>query len=346
MKILYIFFHISLCAYLIISCGDGSKNIRAQRLSKNIIEEYDIIRISLAGKLADRSSEISGLCWFNDHLILLPQYPERFGDNIGKIFFIRKKIIENYLTGKSTTPILPEYYKINLSNLRKYFRNGSGFESITTDDTIAYFTLEHISNVKTETLLMFGKIDPVKFEIIIDEKSIQTEPSENQFYNLSSESIIAFNDQIIPIYEVHGGNIIKSPTVSVFDSELNFLRKIDFPQIEYRITDVTSVDDSGRFWAINYLYPGDFEKLNPSADIISDLYGIGSSHLEFDPIERIIQFQVSGNEIILSNHRPFYLKLEDNKGRNWEGIAKMDSLGFLIVTDKYPETILAFLKTP
>jgi hypothetical protein len=32
--------------------------------------------------------------------------------------------------------------------------------------------------------------------------------------------------------------------------------------------------------------------------------------------------------------------------RNWEAIARMDDLGFLIATDEHPQTILAFVAIP
>ena len=32
--------------------------------------------------------------------------------------------------------------------------------------------------------------------------------------------------------------------------------------------------------------------------------------------------------------------------RNWEGIVRLDNRGFLLVTDQYPVTILAFVPSP
>ena len=40
----------------------------------------------------------------------------------------------------------------------------------------------------------------------------------------------------------------------------------------------------------------------------------------------------------------FQLKLiDDQNARNWEAIARLDNLGYLLATDKYPETIFAFV---
>ena len=328
-----------LFSLLLNSCDESVE----KKYDDNIIQEYDIIKIDLSGELSDRSSEISGLCWFGDNLIILPQYPQRFGNEAGKIFFIPKNRLKSYIEGASKEAIKPSSYEIDLTRIARYFRPGSGFEAISIIDTTAFFTIEYISSGSTETLLIKGEIDSSAKAIYIDEKSIITLPADLQIYNMSCESLFTFNNLLYPIFEASGKNVNTSPKVSVFDNDLKFVRKIDFPTVEYRITDVTSVDDSGRFWAINYFYPGDKNKLTPAIDSIIQIHGIGKSNSQYDPLERLIQFQLTDNGIKISKHRPIYIKLEDNTGRNWEGLAKYDSLGFFIATDRYPETILAFL---
>ncbi|MDX1700980.1 MAG: hypothetical protein R3250_10200, partial [Melioribacteraceae bacterium] len=218
----------------------------------NFIREYNITKIDLMGELSDRSSEISGLCWFGNKLIILPQYPQRFGDESGKIFFIERAKLKKYIEGDIRTPIEPSSYNIDLSNVGKYFNMGSGFEAISVIDTTAFFTVEYLSSVNTETLLIRGAIDTSAREIFIDEKSIVSDPTDLRIYNMSCESILAMNDHLYPIFEANGKNVIDSPKVSVFNNNLQFKNKIDFPTVEYRITDVTNPDDSGKFWGINY----------------------------------------------------------------------------------------------
>jgi len=44
------------------------------------------------------------------------------------------------------------------------------------------------------------------------------------------------------------------------------------------------------------------------------------------------------------NQPPVELELIDAQtSRNWEGIARLDKRGFLVVTDEHPGTILAFI---
>jgi hypothetical protein len=65
------------------------------------------------------------------------------------------------------------------------------------------------------------------------------------------------------------------------------------------------------------------------------------------PVERVIEFQIQDDKIVRTNTPPINIKLSEiSDSRNWEGIARLDNLGFLIVTDKFPGTILAFLSYP
>ena len=58
----------------------------------------------------------------------------------------------------------------------------------------------------------------------------------------------------------------------------------------------------------------------------------------------MVQFQIENDKIKLVNLTPIEIKLSLNgDSRNWEGIVKYDSLGFLLITDKFPKTILAYI---
>ena len=106
-------------------------------------------------------------------------------------------------------------------------------------------------------------------------------------------------------------------------------------------------DSSGRFWAINYLYPGDVQKLTPAEDGLTRQYGQGSSHAQSENVERLVEFQVIGEKIVRTQSPPIQLVLAaSGEARNWEGIVRLEGVGFLLVTDQYPETILGFVSYP
>jgi hypothetical protein len=64
-------------------------------------------------------------------------------------------------------------------------------------------------------------------------------------------------------------------------------------------------------------------------------------------VERLVEFQFSEAGIVFSDHPPIQLALQDRQtSRNWEAIARLDEMGFLLATDRHPATILAFVPYP
>jgi hypothetical protein len=113
------------------------------------------------------------------------------------------------------------------------------------------------------------------------------------------------------------------------------------------VTDATAVDGNGRFWVINYLYPGDITKLNIAQDGIAAQFGMGATHAASQTVERLIELQLITDGITLTDTPPIQLELlPDDEARNWEGIVRLDDAGFILATDKFPETILGFVERP
>ena len=105
------------------------------------------------------------------------------------------------------------------------------------------------------------------------------------------------------------------------------------PNIDFRITDATNVDSIGKFYALNYYYPGEFLKLKPN---------IKNKDIA---IEQILELQIINNQIIRTDKTPIKISnLNAKNGRNWEGIVRLNN-GFLIITDMFPETIMAYYKS-
>ena len=93
---------------------------------------------------------------------------------------------------------------------------------------------------------------------------------------------------------------------------------------------------------MNYFFPGDVHLL-PASDPLAEKYGEGETHQSFDPVERLVEFQITEDGINISDQPPFQFRLlPDNEARNWEGLVLLDESGFLVVTDKFPTTILGF----
>ena len=82
---------------------------------------------------------------------------------------------------------------------------------------------------------------------------------------MSFESIINHDKRLLLLYEANGSNLREDPYQLSFSLTDLSLTKIKSPNIEYRITDATKVENN-KFWAINYYWPGDKKDLKPGLD--------------------------------------------------------------------------------
>jgi hypothetical protein len=149
------------------------------------------------------------------------------------------------------------------------------------------------------------------------------------------------------IHEANGAKVNPHPVAHVFDFSLGYLGAVPVPNIEFRVTDATELDRDGRFWVINYFYPPESDKLDPANDLWAIKFGEGPSHAKCATVERLLQFRYTEQGILKTDVPPIQLQLVSTEVcRNWEGLVRLPGRGFLLVTDKYPETILGFLPQP
>ena len=93
---------------------------------------------------------------------------------------------------------------------------------------------------------------------------------------------------------------------------------------------------------INYLWSDDLF-IQQDDDEFWQQYGQGKSHASSKNVERLIELQWTGTEIQRTDRAPLNLALVTSTGRNWEGLVRLDDLGFLLVTDKHPKTLLGYV---
>jgi hypothetical protein len=153
--------------------------------------------------------------------------------------------------------------------------------------------------------------------------------------------------KVITFYEINGANLNPQPVAHVYDEELQSLGTSPCPTLEYRITDATAADERGRFWVANFFFPGDRDKIRPAPDALAKLYGIGPTHQQREAVERLVEMQYRDEAIVFTKTPVIQLQLNDDAHcRNWEGIVRLEGRGFLLMTDEYPRTILAFVAAP
>ena len=291
-----------------------------------------IQEIELEGIITNPKQEISGMDWYNDNLFLLP---ENLG---GYLFMVKKNEIQKQLSLQKGS-IKPIKTIFNTPDYSKSISGFDGFEAIAFYENSIYVTIEADENGEMVGYIAWGNIDPISYEINILEKNIQKISTPIQIDNLSYESIIRHENNLLLLYEANGSSLRKDPYQLLISLNDFSSKKIKGPNIEYRITDATKVRKN-KFWAINYYWPGDKKNLKPSLDKLSKNKKTNSDQT----IERLVEFKIKKNSISLTRKKPINLILEEGNSRNWEAIVRFGESGFLIATDKYPRMILAYIK--
>ncbi len=305
-----------------------------------IVAEQPVIRIPLTGPVAHPNAEVSGLAWYGEHLILLPQYPSRLDD---ALFALAKSDILAYLDGAGAQPLEPQPISFDDAGISSQIDQFQGYEAIAFAGERVYLTIESGRGADMLGYLVSGSIAQDLNALHLDAIPRPPIAPQTTLDNATDESLIVMDDLIFTLYEENGASVNDAPVAQRFDVVLTSLDTIPFPQIEYRITDAAEMDTDRRFWAINYFFPGD--KAQAPEDPLVAMYGQGKTHSQHAWVERLVMFHYAESGITLVDQVPIYLELSD-EARNWEGLVKLDTRGFLLITDKFPETILGFVKHP
>lgn len=311
---------------------------------KAAVTEAPVIEIPISGPLSDAKAEISGLAWYGENLILLPQYPSRFDNHL---FYLPKQDVIAFLDGTLADPLTPQQIPFIAPDLLQ-IKDYEGLEAVAFYNDQIFVTSETGGGDPMLGYLIAGEIEPDLSAVRLDTAVLTPIQPPADISNYSDETLMVDGDRLLTIYEANGRNVNPNPQAHQFDMGLESNGTLPFPNIEYRITDATAVDENGRFWAINYLFPGNLKKLDPAEDMLRAKYGAGLSHADSQIVERLVEFQIETDGIRLIDAPPIQLELlADDIARNWEGIVRLDeNNGFLIVTDDHPTTILAFVSKP
>jgi hypothetical protein len=301
-------------------------------------------QIPLVGPIASPEAEISGMAWYGDILILIPQYPNHFPLNgEGSVFALHKSDVLDFIQGRSNKPLSPIQIAFSAPNLESSIRGFEGFESIAIDGDQVFMTIEAKPSGMMGYLIA-GTIASDLSEIRVDPTRISQILPQTGLPNFSDEALLVFGSRLITIYEVTGEPFNPAPVAHMYDFDLQLQDTLAFPNIPYRISDATPPDDSGRFWAINFTLRGNEDSGPPTESLMDEVWKEIS---QFETLERLVEFQFSEAGIVLSDTPPILFKLPDNQQTsNWEAIARLDESGFLLATDEHPDTILGFVLSP
>ncbi len=314
------------------------------------LPQRDPIPIQLTGDWSDSEREYSSAAVYKDQIVLVPQYPDRIGNRIA-MFPIKHLLVSNMQDKKYT----PRAIHLDDDGLSRSIEGFEGFEAITFRGKDVFVTIESHHSTGMMGYLVRGRMISSNSipSIKLDAASRIELPPRAALSNMTDEAIVMLpNGHLLTFYEANGVNVARNPVAYRFDIRGNGIKRlanVPIPNIEYRITDCSPADRNGRFWCINYMFPGDETKLKPGQDAFAQRWGVDPSQSDAwkannKVVERLVELRFDGAVVRPCENPPIYLKLpDDGLPRNWEGLAFVRGRGFFIVTDKFPKTIFAFV---
>ncbi len=298
------------------------------------------VEIPLSGLASVSEAEYSGLAWFQNTLILVPQYPALFGHHL---ITLEKKQILSYLDGAPESVLQWKKLPFEDGGLHRVIPGFEGYEALDFDGDTVYMTIEANGPGAMHCYLVRGQFVSPEAGIVLDPLSVVVLPVPAQLENMCHEALMVHRDQVLTFFEANGRFVNPEPFAYSYGMDLSLLPPLAMPFLEYRLTDVTCPDEEGRFWAMNFFFPGEAELLDPADDPLFARHGRGRTHAVRSPVERIVEFRILDDRVVLTDTPPVQLQLQDSYSHNWEGIVRLDDRGFLLVSDWYPLSILAFV---
>ena len=210
--------------------------------------------IPLTGDIAGPEAEISGLAWFGDVLVLLPQYPRLFNHSL---FGIRRAALAEAISNPSGSALEP--FPIPLLNGEElgHLDGYEGLEAIVFSDSRFYVAVEGRSRGSMLAYLIPGTVVGEAEELQLDVASAISLPPQTNLMNKAYETLLLHGTDIIAIHELSGRDLNPDRHALRLTAELEPLADMDMPEVEFRITDATALDHQGRFWVANFHWPGE-----------------------------------------------------------------------------------------
>jgi hypothetical protein len=259
------------------------------------------------------------------------------------LFTLQKSDILASLESSSPEPLSPSQLPLFNSNQVTAIPGYEGFEAIAVNGNQVILTIEANHRGVMQGYLIQGSFLENARGISLDPETLTEIPTPVQIFNAAYESIFIAASDAVTLFEANGRELNPSPLAFLMHQSTPNFEALEMSSIEYRLTDATDLDSEGRFWVLNVFIPLEFWYYTLN-DPIRDQYGQGITHEASIKVERLVELKYNQDKITLSGKPPLQIELDaDGNSRNWEALVRLDELGFLAMTDTYPNTILAFI---
>lgn len=308
-------------------------------------EEVPVQVIPLAGALSSPEARISGLDWYGEKLLLLPQNPRFSGNGTSNLYWITLETIIDFLNDIISGPLSVQTIALNDAALLAQINGFQGYQALAVNGNRIYLILHADSGAGLRSYLVTGTISQDANIINLDSTRLVEVPAQPESGLQTYRALIQANSEIILLPDLSGDSINNSPVALRYDANLNYLGTLSLSGIEYLITDATGLNSEGGFWVVNKYAPGDPGAI-PGIDPLAQLYGTGVTHSALDYIERLVGYQYSASGITLSAAPPIQMELSAAGPRDWQGVVSLGNQGVLVITNQTPGTLLGYISYP
>ena len=112
--------------------------------TQSVLQEAPVQLIPIQGEISLPDAEVSGMTWYGDLLLILPQYPENYPSAGGSpsLFAVAKADILDHIDGSATAPLETIRIPINNTQFTGQIPGYEGFEAIAVDGDQVFLSIE------------------------------------------------------------------------------------------------------------------------------------------------------------------------------------------------------------
>ncbi|KIM10490.1 MAG: hypothetical protein KU37_09275 [Sulfuricurvum sp. PC08-66] len=267
--------------------------------------------LTLAPPFDRASLEYSGLSWYGDTLVLLPQYPK------GALLAVHRSTLLHAL--QAQRPLTLDVLPFDDSEVRKNIEGYEGYEAILFDGEDVYALIEARDAQGMAGYLCKGVVREGGIMLHASQKL----PMPQHIDNYAFEAMTLTPEGVLVMFESN----IQSEVAKAYmlSKTLQSIKAMAIAPIAYRITDATAMRD-GTFWVSNAYWSGDAGKLRSERQTnMGQLLQLSLKEEGIYP---------TGRSILLN---------EGGVSYNWEGVVHFHE-GFLVITDTYPRTQFVYVQ--
>ena len=211
--------------------------------------------LNLAGFPAGSQTAITGMAWFSDTLVLLPQFPDLNAvAGQGAVFGIPRAVLQNAISERSSQAIELVKIPFLFQGIKADLPNSVGFHSLAFSGSQVFSTV--LVNAGITTLyLVKGQVSQDLKRITLGNRVQISSQSDTKPAPLFGSILMVAGKRIVLFETGIGSDAKASISAALYDFSLTPQGIIPFPHLESYLISVSSTDAQGSFWGLSCVLP-------------------------------------------------------------------------------------------